>query len=186
MNFKDVVALLKEKHADAIEAVDETKRDPWIVVKREKLVELCRTLRDDPKLNYDHLSLISAVDYPPATIEVVYHLDSLTLNHPLVLKVKLNRAEAELPALPKMPTLVGVWITADWHERETFDLMGIEFTGHPNLARILCAEDWVGYPLRKDYAWPEEYHGIPCGPFAGQDVNIPPEWEAEGFTTRKA
>jgi NADH-quinone oxidoreductase subunit C len=183
MNFKDVAALLKEKHGDAIEGTDETKKDAWIVVKREKLVEVCKTLRDDPKLNYDHLSLISAVDYPPATIEVVYHLDSLTLNHPLVLKVKLPRGEAELP---KCPTLVSVWATADWHERESYDLMGIDFTGHPNLTRILCAEDWVGYPLRKDYAWPEEYHGVPCGPFAGQDVNIPPEWEQEGFTTRKA
>lgn len=183
MNFQEVVALLKVRHPDAIEGTDETKKDPWIVVKKDKLVEVCKALRDDPKTNYDHLSLISAVDYPPATIEIVYHLDSLTLNHPLVLKVKLNRAEGELP---KCPSLVSVWATADWHERESFDLMGIDFTGHPNLVRILCAEDWVGYPLRKDYAWPEEYHGIPCGPFAGQDVNMPPEWEAEGFTTRKA
>jgi NADH-quinone oxidoreductase subunit C len=180
MNFKDIVALLKEKHADAIEGTDETKRDPWIVVKRDRLLALCKTLRDDPKLNYDHLSLVSAVDYPPATIEVVYHLDSLALNHPLVLKVKLPREDA------KLPSLVTVWATADWHERESYDLMGIDFTGHPNLVRILCAEDWVGHPLRKDYPWPEEYHGIPCGPFAGQDVNIPPEWEQEGFTTRKA
>ena len=179
MNFKDVAALLKEKHADAIDAIDETKRDPWITLKREKLVEVCRTLRGDPRLDYDHLSLISAVDYPPATIEIVYHLDSLTLNHPLTLKVKLPREDA------KLASLVGVWATADWHERESFDLMGIEFVGHPNLVRILCAEDWVGAPLRKDYAWPEEYHGIPCGPFAGQDANIPPEWEQEGFTTRK-
>lgn len=185
MNFKDVVALLKERHPDAIEAVDETKRDPWIVVKKDHLVSVCKTLRDEPKLNYDHLSLISAVDYmtgkgPAGTIEVVYHLDSLTLNHPLVLKVKVPRDKAQIP------TLVSVWATADWHERESFDLMGIEFVGHPNLTRILCAEDWVGYPLRKDYKWPEEYHGVPCGPFAGNDVNIPPEWEQEGFTTRKS
>ena len=189
MNFKDVVALLKEKHADAIEGTDETKKDPWIVVKKDKLVEVCRTLRDDPKLDYDHLSLISAVDYPGpkgagGTVELVYHVDSLTLNHPLVLKVKLPRTGGD--ALLKAPTLVSVWATADWHERESYDLMGIDFTGHPNLVRILCAEDWVGFPLRKDYKWPEEYHGIPCGPFAGKDVNIPPEWEAEGFTTRKS
>jgi NADH-quinone oxidoreductase subunit C len=179
VNFRDVVAVLKERHADAIEGTDETKRDPWVLIKRDRLIDVCRTLRDDPKLDYDHLSLVSAVDYPPATIEIVYHLDSLRLNHPLTLKVKLPRAT------PKIPTLVNVWPTADWHERESFDLMGIEFEGHPNLTRILCAEDWVGFPLRKDYKWPEEYHGVPCGPFAGNDVNIPPEWEQEGFTTRK-
>ena len=180
MQWKEIAAYLKEKHADAIEGTDETKKDPWIVVKADKLIEVCRTLRDDAKLNYDHLSLISAVDYPPATIEIVYHLDSLSLNHPLVLKVKLPRDKA------KVASLVGVWATADWHERESYDLMGIEFEGHPNLVRILCAEDWEGFPLRKDYPWPVEYHGIPCGPFAGQDVNIPPEWEPEGFSTRKS
>jgi NADH-quinone oxidoreductase subunit C len=179
VQFKEVAAILKEKHGDAIEATDETKRDPWVVVKAASLTAVCQTLRDDPRLAFDHLSLISAVDYLPATIEIVYHLDSLSLNHTLVLKVKLVRDN------PKVPSLVNVWATADWHERESYDLMGIEFEGHPNLVRILCAEDWVGFPLRKDYPWPEEYHGVPCGPFAGQEVNIPPEWEAEGFSTRK-
>ena len=179
MQFKEIVAILKEKHADAIEATDETKRDPWVVVKAASLVAVAKFLRDEPRLKLDHLSLISAVDYPPATIELVYHLDSIGLNHPLVLKVKLPRDAA------KVASLVDVWATADWHERETFDLMGVDFTGHPNLVRILCAEDWEGSPLRKDYPWPVEYHGVPCGPFAGQEVNIPPEWEQEGFTTRK-
>jgi NADH-quinone oxidoreductase subunit C len=62
--------------------------------------------------------------------------------------------------LPEIPTVSGVWKIADWHERETFDLVGINFLGHPNLTRILCAEDWVGHPLRKDYEFPLEYHGI--------------------------
>ena len=62
--------------------------------------------------------------------------------------------------LPEIPTVTGVWKIADWHERETFDLVGINFVGHPNLVRILCAEDWVGHPLRKDYEFPLEYHGM--------------------------
>jgi NADH-quinone oxidoreductase subunit C len=62
---------------------------------------------------------------------------------------------------PRIPTLENVYRTADWHERESFDLMGIEFEGHHNLIRILCAEDWEGHPLRKDYVMPEYYHDIP-------------------------
>ncbi|MBI3726674.1 NADH-quinone oxidoreductase subunit C [bacterium] len=182
MQFKEVAAILKEKHGDAIVSQDETRRDPFVVVKPASIVAVARTLRDDPRLRYDHLSLVSAVDYPkekPPTIEVVYHVDSLSLNHPFVFKVRLPRES------PKVPTLLNVWRTSDWHERESWDLMGVEFEGHPNLTRILCAEDWVGHPLRKDYKWPVEYHGVPCGPFAKEGVNIPPDWEQEGFTTRK-
>lgn len=179
MNFKDIAAIVKEKHGDAVEAVDETRRDPFVLVKAAQIMQVATFLRDDSRLRFDLLSLISAVDYPKTTIEVVYHLDSVALNHTFVLKVKLPRDK------PVVDSLVSVWRTADWHERESYDLMGIQFEGHPNLDRILCAEDWVGHPLRKDYAWPEEYHGVPCGPFAGEEVNIPPDWETEGFTTRK-
>ncbi len=62
--------------------------------------------------------------------------------------------------LPEVPSVNGIWRTADWHEREVYDLSGVFFTGHPDLTRILCSEDWVGHPLRKDYEFPLEYHGI--------------------------
>ena len=62
--------------------------------------------------------------------------------------------------LPELPSVTSVWNTADWHEREVYDLCGVRFQDHPNLRRILCPEDWVGYPLRKDYEMPLEYHGI--------------------------
>ena len=79
----------------------------------------------------------------------------------LVLKVMLPRWKNDQPGeLPEVPTVSGVWRTADWHEREAYDLCGVQFTGHPNLRRILCPEDWVGHPLRKDYEMPLEYHGI--------------------------
>jgi len=73
----------------------------------------------------------------------------------------LPRWRGEVPGqLPQVPTVSHVWRTAEWHEREVYDLSGIEFVGHPDMRRILCPEDWVGHPLRKDYQMPEEYHGI--------------------------
>ena len=100
------------------------------------------------------------VDWQPH-IEGVYHLSSLTRKHRLVLKVVLPRWKDDVEGqLPEVPTVSGIWRTADWHEREVFDLSGIRFLDHPDFRRILCAEDWVGYPLRKDYQMPDEYHGI--------------------------
>jgi len=85
----------------------------------------------------------------------------VTKKHSLVLKVILPRWKNDTEGeLPEVPTVSKIWPTADWHEREVFDLSGVNFTGHPNLRRILCPEDWEGYPLRKDYEMPLEYHGI--------------------------
>jgi len=130
-------------------------------------------LRDDTDLEFDHLNNLCGVDYlepdPKKAakfghephIEVVYHLSSFTLKHRLTLKVKLPRWQDDREGeLPEVPSVAGVWAIADWHEREAYDLVGIRFTGHPNLKRILCPEDWVGHPLRKDYEFPLEYHGI--------------------------
>ena len=149
--------------------------DPWIEVKAEGLVEVARYLRDAPDLSFDMLLCITAVDYfePDAKkaaqvawqphLELIYHLASLTHRHRLVLKVHLPRWREDQPGqLPEVPSLCHVWSTADWHEREVFDLSGVRFQGHRDLRRILCPEDWVGHPLRKDYQMPAEYHGIPA------------------------
>jgi NADH-quinone oxidoreductase subunit C len=95
-------------------------------------------------------------------LELIYHLWSLAHRHRLVLKVRLPRWRDDQPGQPpEVASVSGVWNTADWHEREVFDLSGVRFVGHRELRRILCPEDWVGYPLRKDYEMPAEYHGIP-------------------------
>ena len=100
------------------------------------------------------------VDWEPH-FEVLYHLSSLVHRHRLVLRVVMPRWKDDVEGqLPELSSVSDLWRTADWHEREVYDLIGIRFKGHPNLRRILCPEDWVGHPLRKDYELPLEYHGI--------------------------
>src|SRR5258708_12334373 len=94
-------------------------------------------------------------------MELVYARWSSSKRGSLVRKIMLPRWKNDVPGeLPEVPSVNRVWRTADWHEREVFDLSGIFFTGHPALRRILMSEDWVGHPLRKDYEYPLEYHGI--------------------------
>jgi NADH-quinone oxidoreductase subunit C len=156
---------VKEKKLDAI--------DPWIAVAPSDLLEVGRFLRDDPRLKFEMLNCVSGVDYldpdpkkaPKAGfdphMEVVYHLQSFTHKHRFVVKVMLPRwKDDKAGQIPEVPSVVPLWGAADWHEREVYDLSGVWFTGHPNLTRILLADDWVGHPLRKDYEFPLEYHGI--------------------------
>jgi len=121
-------------------------RDHTLYVPMDRLVEVCTLLRDDPELQFTMLVSVSGVDYLPRDprFEVVYHLLSIPKNARFVLKVEVREED------PKVPTLTGVWPTANWHERETYDFYGIVFTGHPDMVRILLPEEWVGWPLRKD------------------------------------
>ncbi len=156
---------IKDKKLDAI--------DPFVVVEAADIVEICQFLRDDSRLRFELLNCISGVDYlepdpkkaPKAGfephMEVVYHLSSLTHRHRFVLKVMLPRWKGDKPGeLPEVPSVTSIWRAADWHEREVYDLCGVRFTGHPELTRILLSDDWQGHPLRKDYEFPLEYHGI--------------------------
>ncbi|MGE3315841.1 MAG: NADH-quinone oxidoreductase subunit C [Planctomycetaceae bacterium] len=147
--------------------------DPWIEVAPAAILEVCRFLRDDSRMKFEHLNDLCGVDYcepdPKKAakfghephVEVVYHLSSYELRHKITVKVKLPRWKNEADAtIPEVDSVASIWGIADWHEREAYDLVGIRFLGHPNLRRILCPEDWVGHPLRKDYEFPLEYHGI--------------------------
>lgn len=171
----DVISLLEERFGPAISGKKLDAIDPWAVVDVNRLVGVCEFLRDDPRLRFDLLNCVSGVDYlepdpkkaPKAGfephLEVVYHLSSFTHKHRFVLKLVLPRwKDGVAGQLPEVPTVSHLWPTADWHERETFDLVGVMFTGHPDLRRILLAEDWEGHPLRKDYEFPLEYHDIRC------------------------
>ncbi len=154
MEIKEIFDLLKEKFQDSIvELVDNPPSDPFIVVNPSALFDICLELRDNPELDFDYLMCLSGVDYPE-NFEVVYHIYSLKKKHKVVLKVKLSKEE------PKVPSIERIWRSADWHEREAYDLFGIIFEGHHNLIRILLPYDWEGHPLRKDYKEPEFYHGI--------------------------
>jgi NADH-quinone oxidoreductase subunit C len=164
---------LKSRFGESITGANLEAIDPWIEVAPAGLVDVCAYLRDEPDLRFNFLNLVSGVDYFESDpkkaakvdfkphVEVVYHLWSLPFKRSLALKVILPRWKNDQPGhLPEVPSVAGIWRTADWHEREVYDLCGVMFTGHPDLRRILCPEDWVGHPLRKDYEMPLEYHGI--------------------------
>jgi NADH-quinone oxidoreductase subunit C len=130
--------------------------DPWLNVDARSIVDVCRYLRDDAETQFEVLSDLTALDLPKEDkLQVVYHLYSYSKRHQIVLKADLPREGA-----PSIATLEGVWKAANWFEREVFDLFGIMFEGHSDLRRIMLPEDWVGYPLRKDYVEQEEYDGI--------------------------
>jgi NADH-quinone oxidoreductase subunit C len=167
-----LVDQLKQKFGELITGSNLENIDPWIEVAPEGIVAVCTYLRDEPSLAFDYCNSVTAVDYfepdekkaakvtRQPHVEVVYHLFSMRHKHSLVLKVMLPRWGGEEGELPEVSSVASVWSTADWHERECYDLLGVNFTDHPNLRRILCPEDWVGHPLRKDYEMPLEYHGI--------------------------
>ena len=144
---------IKERFDERVLEISETKPDAFCVIDPSALVEIATSLRDDPELSMDCLSNESGVDYKEH-IEVVYHFFSYRLRHGAVLKVKLPREN------PVVHTLEEVWASANWMEREIFDLLGVNFEGHSDMRRILMPEDWPGHPLRKDFVEPLEYHGI--------------------------
>jgi NADH-quinone oxidoreductase subunit C len=173
MKPPEIIEVLEQKFADKIKSKKLDTIDPYVVIDPADLVEVCRFLRDDPRLSMEFLNCISGVDYletdpkkaPKAGfephLEVVYHFSSFTHRHRFVLKVILPRwKDGKAGEIPEVPSVTSLWKTADWHEREVYDLSGVWFSGHPDLRRILLAEDWQGHPLRKDYEFPLEYHGI--------------------------
>jgi NADH-quinone oxidoreductase subunit C len=150
--------------SDAIERVVVDRGELTFHVRRERLPEVAAKLRDDPALRFELCSGVSGVHYPEDTgreLHAVYHLLSITHNRRVRLEVSAPDAD------PHVPSLVGVYPTCNWHERETWDFFGIIFDGHPALTRIQMPDDWKGHPQRKDYPLggiPVEYRGAKIPP----------------------
>jgi NADH-quinone oxidoreductase subunit C len=155
MNLTEILEHLQSQLPSAgVTAVTPETGDPWITVPAEHLRVVCLMLRDDEQLAFDYLRCLSGVDTGEQML-TVYHLLSLKHRHTVVLKVELDRNS------PEVDSVQDIWRSANWFERETWDLLGIRFAGHPDLTRLMLPADWVGHPLRKDYQEQPEYHGMP-------------------------
>ncbi len=158
-------AALAERGVEgAVQQITIDRGEITFYVARERLLDLCRTLRDDEALRFELCSSVSGVDYGADVahrLHVVYHLLSMTYRRRIRLEVALDVDDAHVPSV------VEVYPTADWHERETWDMFGVVFDGHPALTRILMPDDWDGHPQRKDYPLggiPVEYKGAQIPP----------------------
>lgn len=144
------VAFVRERFAADLVDVAVHRGETTLVLRPEAIARVGLALRDAPALRYNYLADVTAVDWPEREprYDVVYHLLSLETNAVIRLKVRVGD---EATPHPMVPSVTSVWPTANWFEREAFDLFGIVFEGHPQLERILMPDDWVGHPLRKDY-----------------------------------
>jgi NADH-quinone oxidoreductase subunit C len=153
---EQIAQLLQETFGERILESRPGDRHPRVHIDARDWRPIAEFLHKDSRLKLDWLQCLSGVDYvADEKMCVVFDLWSFDLRHMFAVKVYCPRDN------PHMPTVSDLWPAADWQEREVFDMFGIIFDGHPDLRRILCAEDWEGYPLRKDYVFPREYHGIP-------------------------
>jgi len=162
MSFEEIKLLLVEKFgAEVIVGEEIGGLQPALFIRPDTIAEVCLELRNNEKTYFDFLSCLTGVDYGTEVnrFGVVYHLASMPYQLQLTLKVSKehDRSSEELPTFPSVSS---VYHTADWHEREAYDLVGIFFEGHPDLRRILLPDDWEGFPLRKDYKTAEYYKGI--------------------------
>ncbi len=158
---KEALDRLVNKFASEVTHAHSEHGDDTAVVKRERLVEICTYLKTEPGLSFEMLSDLTGVDYlgvKEPRFEVAYHLYSLSQNQRLRVKVELEESD------PKVPSVLSVWKSASWMEREAFDLYGIIFEGHPDLRRILLYPEFEGHPLRKDYDMEQRQPLIPPWP----------------------
>lgn len=138
---------LKKEYSDRILKIYTFRNDLNVVIKPADIPEICRYLKTEPDLKLNFLSCITAVDYlgkRDPRFEIVYILFSIPYKHRVTIKTAVNEGDV-------VPTLTSLWGTANWQEREVFDMFGIRFAGHPDLKRILMDDDWIGYPQRKDF-----------------------------------
>jgi len=161
MNEQQLHEKLRSSGIAGVGDLDTSARDPFVVVEAAGLVDALTFLRDDPETSMEMLHNVTAVQRASG-FEVVYHVCSITRHHALTVKVALARPDdAGDDWQPTVPTASGVYSSADWHEREQWDLLGVRFGGHPDHRRILLPEEWIGHPLRKDYVYPTDHGEIP-------------------------
>lgn len=154
MTAQEIFDNLKAKFGEAVLEAKLDALQPWVKIAPDRTKEIALFLRDEEPFKFDYLMCLSGVDYSDGSLGTVYHLSSMVHKHKIVLRAYCTREK------PQMQSVSDVWGTANWHEREAFDLFGIDFTGHPDLRRLLLPDDWEGYPLRKDYKVPEFYNGM--------------------------
>tara|TARA_Y100001960_G_scaffold330385_1_gene424280 strand:- start:524 stop:1009 length:486 start_codon:yes stop_codon:yes gene_type:complete len=152
MTFKEIVKYLENKLGDKILLEDDKD---VIFVKADVWSDIAKLLKNDANLSFDYLMCISSYDKGDnKTYGVAYNFYSNEKAHYLEIRIEVEDGVS-------VPSISSLWRAADWHEREAYDMMGIHFEGHPNLKRILLADDWEGHPLRKNYKEPNYYHGLP-------------------------
>ena len=155
MTPQEIHDRLKTQFGDAIlDFKADAITEPWIKIAPDRTKEIGLFLRDTPELQFDYLMCLSGVDNNDGTLSTLYHLSSMVHKHRLVLKAIVPKDN------PQVQSVESVWGGANWHEREAYDLLGIIYTEHPDLRRILCPYDWEGHPLRKYYKLPEFYNGM--------------------------
>ena len=146
MSNDEILGAIKAKFADAIKEVSEFRGELTVKVDKNSLHDFMKFLHDDSALKFDYLAMMTAIDFPEREerFELVYVLRSI--DNKTMISVKTDTKEDE-----PVDSVMDIWHSANWDERETYDMYGIKFNNHPDLRRILMPEDWTGYPLRKDY-----------------------------------
>jgi len=161
MNERQLHEKLLSTGISGIGELDTSTCDPFVVVDAGGLVDALTCLRDDSECAVEMLHNVTVVQRE-AAFEVVYHLCSYSQHHSLTVKVVQAVPEDSEPGwAPTVPSAAGVYPSANWHEREQWDLFGVRFEGHPDLRRILLPQEWIGHPLRKDYVYPTDFGEIP-------------------------
>jgi NADH-quinone oxidoreductase subunit C len=156
LTFEEIVSIVKPVCATGEVVTDLNCIPAALKIHKNDLLPVAKTLNSNPQLFFDMLSCITGIDNGPAvnSMEVVYNFYSIPFNHQVMIKVVIARDSPEIDSLSQ------IYKTADWHERELFDMFGIQVKNHPDLRRILMPADWDGHPLRKDYKQQEYYRNI--------------------------